>query len=70
VFGLLLDTLADHGLTVQANHEAPDEGGRSREIVLVTAEAPVHAARSALAAIAALPGVRAAPRRLAVDMLA
>jgi homoserine dehydrogenase len=70
VFGLLLDALADHGLTVQANHEAADEGGRGREIVLVTAEAPVHAARAALAAIAALPGVRAAPRRLAVDMLA
>lgn len=70
VFGLLLDALADHGLTVQANHEAADDGGRGGEIVLVTAEAPVRAVRAALAAIAALPGVRAAPRRLAVDMLA
>ena len=70
VFGLLLDTLADHGLAVQANRDAPAEEGRAREIVLLTAEAPLHAARAAMAAMAALPGVRGPVRRLAVESLA
>jgi homoserine dehydrogenase len=70
VFGLLLDVLADHGLVLQANRDVADSEGRGREIVLLTAEAPLHAARAAMAAMAALPGVRAAPRRLAVESLA
>jgi homoserine dehydrogenase len=75
VFGLLLDALADHGLAVQANRDVASDdhpGGRGsgREIVLLTAEAPLHAARAAMAAMAALPGVRSAPRRLAVESLA
>jgi hypothetical protein len=55
---------------VQANRDAVDTDGRCREIVLLTAEPPLHAARAAMAAMAALPGVRSAPRRLAVEMLA
>ena len=74
VFGLLLDTLADHGLAVQANRDVAGEdqvgSGRGREIVLLTAEAPLHAARAAMTAMARLPGVRGAPRRLAVEALA
>jgi homoserine dehydrogenase len=75
VFGLLLDVLADHGLVVQANRDVASDdhpGGRGsgREIVLLTAEAPLRAARAAMAAMAALPGVRSAPRRLAVESLA
>ena len=70
VFGLLLDVLADHGLVLQANRDVADSEGRRREIVLLTAEAPLHAARAAMADMAALPGVRAAPRRLTVESLA
>jgi len=69
VFALLLDTLADHGLVVQANRDVADDA-RGREIVLLTAEAPLHVARGAVAAIAALPCVRSAPVRLSVEMLA
>ncbi len=70
VFGLLLDTLADHGLAVQANRDVAAEDGRGREVVLLTAEAPLHAARAAMAAMATLPGVRGTVRRLAVEALA
>ena len=70
VFGLLLDTLADHGLAVQANRDVAGEEGRGRELVLLTAEAPLHAARAAMAAMAALPGVRGPVRRLALESLA